>query len=179
MSRCISLVVVISLAAAGIAGAQQSVPPAAPTIGASGGGGGGIVVPLGSLNKTHSAGYTLSGLVDFSAADQPYSFRAELIYQHFDRKSTAPVGMRSMNITSLGASVLARSANKGASSTFVIGGIGVYKLTDGGTKPGVNAGAGLEVPLTFFIGMADVRLHYVLTEGRPAITIPITLGARF
>lgn len=161
------------------ASAQQSVPPAAPTIGASGGGGGGIAVPLGTLNKTHSAGYTLSGLVDFSAADQPYSFRAELIYQHYDRKSTAPVGTRSMNITSLGASVLARSANKGTSSTFVIGGIGVYKLTDGGTKPGVNAGVGLEVPLTFFIGMADVRLHYILTEGKPAVTIPITLGARF
>ena len=87
-------------------------------------------------------------------------------------------GLRNMNMLSLGASVLARAANK-TSSTFVIGGIGVYKLTDGGTKPGVNVGAGLEVPLTFFIGMADVRLHYVLTDGRPALTIPITLGARF
>jgi hypothetical protein len=37
----------------------------------------------------------------------------------------------------------------------------------------------LEVPLTFFVGMADVRLHYVLTEGKPSLTIPITLGARF
>lgn len=179
MSRLYSFILVASFVAAADAGAQQTVPPAAPTIGASGGVGGGIVVPLGSLNNTHSAGYTLSGLVDFSAAEQPYSFRAELIYQHFDRKSTAPVGTRSMNITSIGASVLARSANKGLSSTFVIGGIGVYKLTDGGTKPGVNAGVGLEVPLTFFIGMADVRLHYILTEGRPAMSIPITLGARF
>jgi len=179
MSRYIPLALIASLVAAGIAGAQQTIPPAAPTIGASGGVGGGIAIPLGSLNNTHSAGYTLTGLVDFSAADQPYSFRAELLFQHYDRKTAAPVGTRSMNITSLGASVLARSANKGASSTFVIGGIGVYKLTDGGTKPGVNAGVGLEVPLTFFIGMADVRLHYVLTDGRPAITIPITLGARF
>jgi hypothetical protein len=179
MNRSSFLVFAAVIAVASPAFAQQTVPPAAPTIGASGGVGGGIAVPLGTLNKTHSAGYTLSGLVDFSAAEQPYSFRAELLFQHYDRKSSAPVGTSSMNITSLGASVLARSANKGASSSFVIGGIGVYKLTDRGTKPGVNAGVGLEVPLTFFIGMADVRLHYILTDGSPAITIPITIGARF
>jgi hypothetical protein len=75
-------------------------------------------------------------------------------------------------------SLLARTPT-GASSSYLIGGIGVYRITEEGTRPGVNAGAGLEVPLTFFIGIADVRIHYVLTEGRPALTIPITLGARF
>jgi len=178
MNRFASFAIGCALAAAPLS-AQQTVPPAAPTIGASGGVGAGIAIPLGTLNNTHSAGYTLSGLVDFSAAEQPFSFRAELILQHFDVKSAgSTAGLKNMNMVSLGASVLARSANR-SSSTFVIGGIGVYRLTDGGTKPGVNAGVGLEVPLTFFIGMADVRLHYVLTDGRPAITIPITLGARF
>ena len=66
-----------------------------------------------------------------------------------------------------------------ASSAYFIGGIGVYRATDNGTKPGINIGAGLEVPLTFFVGMADVRVHWVMTEGRPLLTIPITLGARF
>lgn len=160
-------------------GQQQTIPPAAPTIGASGGFGGGIAIPVGRLNDTHAAGYTLSGLVDFSAADQPYSFRLELIHQHFDKKTSAPATTRDKNMTSLGASLLARSAQKNASSGFVIGGIAVYKMTDEGTKPGVNAGIGLEVPLTFFIGIADIRVHYVLSEGKPGITIPITLGARF
>lgn len=177
MSR-IALVVIALSAVSATAGAQQTVPPAAPTIGASGGLGAGIAIPVGRLSDTHSAGYTLSGLVDFSAADQPYSFRAELIYQHYDRKSAAPVGIRSKNMTSVGASILARSPT-GGSSGFVLGGIAVYKLTDEGTKPGVNVGIGLEVPLTFFVGMADVRAHYVLTEGKAAVTIPITLGARF
>ena len=158
--------------------AQQAVPPAAPTIGASGGLGGGIAIPVGTLSKTHAAGYTLTGLVDFSAAEQPYSFRTELIYQRYDRKSSAPAATRDMNILSLGASLLARSTSK-SSSAFVLGGIAVYRLTDNGTKPGVNAGFGLEVPLTFFVGMADVRVHYVLTEGKPMLTVPITLGARF
>jgi len=136
--------------------AQTTVPPAAPTIGASAGFGGGIAIPIGRLSDTHAAGYTLAGLIDFSAAEQPFSFRAEVIYQRYDVKSAAATtGERSMNMTSFGASLLGRSP--GASSRYLIGGIAVYRMTDQGTKPGVN----------------------VLTEGRPAITIPITLGARF
>jgi len=158
--------------------AQQVVPPAAPTIGASGGIGAGIAAPAGNLRETHAAGYTASGLVDFSAAEQPFSFRLELIYQRYDAKSAAPAGTRALNMTSLGASLLARSPT-GASSGFVLGGIGVYRMTDRGTKPGLNVGMGLEVPLTFFIGIADVRFHFVLTDPKPTMTIPITLGARF
>jgi hypothetical protein len=173
---CLALIAVISMTPS--ADAQQSVPPAAPTIGASAGFGGGIAIPVGGLADTHAAGYTLAGLIDFSAAEQPYSFRGELIYQRYDRKSSAPAGTSSANILSLGASLLVRSP-KQASSAFLLGGIAVYRMTDNGTKPGVNAGAGLEVPLTFFIGIADVRLHVVLTESRPTLTIPITLGARF
>jgi hypothetical protein len=157
--------------------AQETRPPASPTFGASAGGGAGIAIPVGRLSDTQTAGYTFTALVDFSAAEQPYSFRAEFIFQHFDRKRSA-AGSESKNLASLGASLLARSP-AGASSAYAIGGIGIYRPTDEGTKPGVNAGLGLEVPLTFFIGIADVRIHYVLTEGRPAITIPITLGARF
>jgi hypothetical protein len=130
------------------------------------------------VSETHAAGYTLAGLVDFSAAEQPYSFRFEMIYQRYDRKTSAPAATRSLNITSLGASLLARSPKQG-SSAFLLGGIAVYRMTDRGTKPGVSVGMGLEVPLTSFIGMADVRMHYVLTEGKPTMTIPITLGARF
>jgi len=172
---CLALSAVI--VAASTLPAQQSVPPASPTIGASAGGGGGIAIPIGRLSDNHAAGYTLAGLVDFSAADQPYSFRGELIFQRYDRKRSAPAGTPNKNILSLGMSLLARTPT-GASSSYLIGGIGVYRITEEGTRPGVNAGAGLEVPLTFFIGIADVRIHYVLTEGRPALSIPITLGAR-
>jgi hypothetical protein len=179
MIRSVCAAILVSSAvAADLTAQQESRPPASPTFGASAGGGVGIAIPLGRLSDTHTAGYVFTGLVDFSAAEQPYSFRAEFIYQHYDRKRTSPAGTRSKNIASLGASLLARSP-AGASSAYAIGGIGIYRPTDEGTKPGVNAGLGLEVPLTFFIGIADVRIHYVMTEGRPAITIPITLGARF
>lgn len=173
-----SLLVVAALVLAVPARAQQTIPPAAPTIGASGGMTAGIAIPVGALSDNHSAGYILSGLVDFSAAEQPYSFRGELIYQHYDRKRNAAAGTRSMNILSVGASLLARTP-RAASSAYLIGGIGIYRATDNGTKPGVNVGAGLEVPLTFFIGMAEARVHWVLTDGRPLLSLPIGLGARF
>src|SRR5688572_24060125 len=85
---------------------QQTRPPASPTFGASAGGGAGIAIPLGRLSETNTAGYSFTGLVDFSAADQPYSFRAEVIYQHYDRKRAA-TGSTSKNILSFGASLLA------------------------------------------------------------------------
>jgi hypothetical protein len=178
MRRLLLLAFATTAVASSPVRAQQTVPPASPTIGASGGIGAGIAVPIGALSDNHAAGYTLSGLIDFSAAEQPFSFRAELILQHFDRKRNAPAETDNMNIWSLGASLLARTP-KQASSAFLIGGIAIYHPTDGGTKPGINAGAGLEVPLTFFVGMADVRVHWVMTEGRPLLTIPVTLGARF
>ena len=178
MLRFASVLIALCVLSAG-AGAQQTVPPAAPTIGASGGVVAGIAIPVGSLSDTHAAGYVLAGIVDFSAADQPYSFRAELTYQHFDHKDLAPAGTNHMNMWSLGGSLLARSANRQGSSGYAIGGIGVYRLTDRGTKPGVNAGVGLEVPLTLFVGIADIRVHYVLTDGKKVLTIPVTFGARF
>lgn len=157
--------------------AAQTRPPASPTFGASAGGGAGIAIPVGRLSETNTAGYSFTALVDFSAAEQPYSFRGEFLYQHYDRKR-ATAGTETKNVVSFGAALLARS-NVGVSSGYLIGGIGVYRPTDEGTKPGLNAGAGLEVPLTFFIGIAEVRAHWVMTEGRSVVTVPITLGARF
>jgi hypothetical protein len=177
MKGLLSLALAVTFVASPLI-AQQSVPPASPTIGASAGATGGIAIPIGKWSDNHGAGYTLAGLVDFSAAEQPYSFRAELMWQRYDRKRSAPAGTPNKNVVGLAVNVLARTPT-GASSGYAIGGIGVYRVTDEGTRPGLNAGAGLEVPLTFFIGIADVRIHWVLSEGRPGLSIPITLGARF
>ncbi|MGH7677744.1 MAG: hypothetical protein ACRENU_04705, partial [Gemmatimonadaceae bacterium] len=146
MNSLVSTALLACVAVSATAGAQQeSRPPASPTFGVSGGGGAGIAIPIGRLSDTQTAGYVFTGLVDFSAADQPYSFRGEFIYQHYDRKRST-LGTESKNIVSVGASLLARR-NAAAASAYAIGGIGVYRPTDEGTKPGVNIGAGLEVPL--------------------------------
>ena len=176
--RRIAYIALASLLVTGTASAQRdSVPPASPTYGASGGIAGGIALPLGDLAKTNAAGYSLLGLVDFSAADQPFSFRMELAYQRYDA-DVAVAGSKNMNLISLGGTLLARKP-RGASSAYASGGIAVYRATGRGTKPGVNIGGGLDVPLTYFVGMAELRIHYVMTDKKPIVTIPITLGARF
>src|SRR5688500_18737869 len=109
MHRLASVLIALALLGPRVS-AQQTVPPAAPTIGPSAGLAAGIAIPVGSLTDTHAAGYALAGMVDFSAADQPYSFRAELTFQHYDHKDLAPPGTNHMNIWSLGGSLLARSA---------------------------------------------------------------------
>jgi hypothetical protein len=174
--RRFAFVMLAAMCATQVGAQQTMVPPASPTIGASGGFGGGIAMPVGQLHKTNGAGYSLQGLVDFSAAEQPFSFRVELIYQRFDNKAGV-AGATDVNLTSLGGSILMRKP-QGASSAFAQGGIGIYRATGRGTKPGFNFGGGLEVPLTYFIGIADIRIHYVLAD-KPLVTIPITLGARF
>ena len=178
MRRAALVVMIAAVTGVTPAVAQQTmVPPASPTIGASGGFGIGIALPVAQLLKTNAPGYSLEGLVDFSAAEQPFSFRTELIYQRFDPKAGVP-GAVGMNLLSLGGSILARQP-KGASSAFAMAGIWVYHATGAGTKPGVSIGGGLEVPLTYFVGIADLRVHYVLTDKKALVTFPITLGARF
>ena len=106
MKRLVCAVLVAGVTVSSTAGAQETRPPASPTFGASAGGGAGIAIPVGRLGESNTAGYTFTGLVDFSAADQPYSFRAEVVYQHYDRKRST-VGTSSKNILSFGASLLA------------------------------------------------------------------------
>ena len=48
-----------------------------------------------------------------------------------------------------------------------------------GTRPGFNIGTGINFPLTDFTALAEVRLHVVLTEGKPILTLPLSVGAKF
>ena len=63
--------------------------------------------------------------------------------------------------------------------TFVTGGIAVYHATNEGTRPGFNGGAGVEIPLTGFSAVAEARMHVMLADGKPQLTLPLTVGVRF
>jgi len=49
----------------------------------------------------------------------------------------------------------------------------------GGTRPGFNIGTGINFPLTEFSAMAEVRFHVMLTENKPILTLPLSVGAKF
>jgi hypothetical protein len=179
--RLLSFVFVASAALAVSAGAQVSGPGSAaapqgnlytPVYGVTAG----IAIPVGRLADDHAAGYSVGGLVEYSVLGQPYALRGELLYQRFALKS-GRIGT-DVGLTSLGATFVYKSQPTVA-STFLTGGIAIYHGTDLGTRPGFNGGGGIEIPLTGFSATGEARLHVMLADGKPVLTIPLTVGIRF
>lgn len=155
----------------------QSPAPLGPTYSPIVGVTAGIAIPLGRLADDHAPGYALGGLAEYAVAGQPYALRGELLYQRFSLKSGRSVG-RDVNLTSIGATIVSRT-HPAPASTFVLGGIEVFNGTDLGTRPGINGGAGVEIPLTGFSATGEARLHIMFADARPVITLPLTVGLRF
>jgi hypothetical protein len=141
------------------------------------GGTAGITLPIGRLADDHAAGYLLGGLVEYGVAGQPYALRGELLFQHFALKSGRTTGS-DVNLLSVGPTIVYR-VQQSTTNTFVTGGIAIYHATDAGTRPGVNVGTGIEIPLTGFSATGEARLHVMLADGSPIITLPLTVGIRF
>jgi hypothetical protein len=170
------------------AAAQSSGPPAnptAPTPSAQSdyyvplfGGTAGIAIPVGRLSDDHAAGYALGAVAEYAVANQPYSLRGEGLFQRFALKSNRTTG-RDANVLSIGTSIVYRLDMVSAARTFVTGGIAIYNATLEGTRPGINGGTGVEIPLTGFTAVAEARLHLMLADQRPIMTIPFTLTIRF
>jgi hypothetical protein len=83
-----------------------------------------------------------------------------------------------VNLFSLGSTIVYK-LQQSPMNTFVTGGIAIYTGTGLGTRPGANAGTGIEIPLTGFSATGEARVHLMLADGRPVITLPLTVGVRF
>ena len=136
----------------------------------------GISIPLGKLSDDHGAGYGLGGLVEYAVAGQPYSLRGEAFYQRFPLKSGHAGD--DTNLFQIGATVMYK-LQQSPTQTFITGGIAIYNATHEGTRPGVNFGTGVEIPLTGFSAMAEARVHLMLADARPVIAIPLTVSVKF
>jgi len=154
----------------------------------------GIAVPAGRLGNEHAAGYHIGGLVEFAVPGQAYALRAEAMYESFALKS-GKTGS-DVGVFGIGPTIVYRLQPATATSSFLTGGIAIYHATTetfttgtgttavtaerpGGTRPGFNIGTGINFPLTEFTALAEVRLHVVLTEGKPVLTLPLSVGAKF
>jgi hypothetical protein len=136
----------------------------------------GIAIPIGRLSDDHAAGYALGGTVEYAVSGQPYSLRGEAFYQRFALKEGHDG--RDVNLLSLGTTIVYR-LQRSTTQAFASAGIAIYNATDEGTRPGFNVGAGVEIPLTGFSAVAETRLHVMLADGRPVMTLPLTVGVRF
>ena len=142
------------------------------------GGTAGIAIPIGRLSDDHAAGYALGAVAEYAVANQPYSLRAEGMLQRFALKSNRVTG-RDVTLLDIGTSIVYRLDMMSQARTFVTGGIAIYNATEEGTRPGINAGTGVEIPLTGFSAVAEARLHLMLADARPIMTIPFTITIRF
>ena len=173
----LALVLVSALAApaAGQASGPGSVPVGnlyTPIFGVTGG----VAIPIGDLADDHAAGFLLGGLVEYGVTGQPYALRGELSFQRFPLKSSRVVG-DDINLWSLGSTIVYK-LQQSSMNTFLAGGIAIYNGTHLGTRPGFNAGTGIEIPLTGFSATGEARLHVMLAD-KPIITLPLTVGVRF
>jgi hypothetical protein len=178
-TRTLSVVLALAAALAAPASAQVSGPGSVPPGNMYTpifGGTAGIAIPIGALADDHAAGYLLGGLVEYTVTGQPYALRGELLFQRFPLKS-GRVG-DNVNLWSLGSTIVYK-LQPSPMNTFVTGGIAIYNGTGYGTRPGANVGTGIEIPLTGFSATGEARLHLMLADRRPVITLPLTVGVRF
>jgi hypothetical protein len=176
------LVLALTAALVAPASAQVSGPPTVPPAGNMYtpiyGGTAGIAIPVGRLSDDHAAGYLFGALVEYGVTGQPYALRGELLYQRFALKSGRTTG-NDIGLWSLGSTIVYKM-QQSPTNTFVTGGIAIYHGNEGlGTRPGANVGTGIEIPLTGFSATGEARLHLMLADGRPVITVPLTVAVRF
>jgi hypothetical protein len=183
-SRTLLSSLALSLSLAASLSAQASGPPATSTTGAPAttyyplyGVTAGIAIPAGRLGDDHAAGYGIGGLVEFAVPNQPYALRAEAMFQRFALKGGRTVG-DDVNLFSIGPTIMYQT-NQAPTQTFLTGGIAIYNATGEGTRPGFNFGAGLGFPLADFSALSEIRLHVMLAEGKPVLSLPLSIGVKF
>lgn len=170
--------VVGTVVAAGL-GAQERLPssPAAsetvpfPFFGGSVG----ISIPFGGLADSHSAGFNFAGVVEYRVPTDAVGLRGELGYEHFDAKANvagSPINAVAVTLNAL------YYVPGYAYRPYVIGGMGVYHVYQS-NRPGLNGGAGIDIPLPGAAAFFEARLHWALTDGTSYVTLPISFGVIF
>jgi hypothetical protein len=163
-----------SLALAALVAAPRLQAQAKPEFGAFAG----VGLPMGDFGDAVNTGWRVGGLVQLKPAALPVALRAEVGYQGFGGKNGAPGG----NILDVTANAIYdfAAAKDATTSFYVIGGPGIYNISDGGgTKFGLNGGGGINFNLSGFKAFAEARFHTVFTEDSNTNIIPLTFGIRF
>ena len=139
--------------------------------------GGGISIPAGGIAKDREPGFNLSALAEFRTPSEPLGLRGEMLYQYFGRDVNA-ANSTSANTIALTVNVVYH-APKSQVRPYLIGGMGLYHVSDNGNNAGFNVGTGLTIPLTGVGAYAEARLHFAMTQGPSFVTVPITFGITF
>ncbi|MFL5614762.1 MAG: hypothetical protein ACJ796_13960 [Gemmatimonadaceae bacterium] len=139
--------------------------------------GGGISIPAGGIAKNRQPGFNLDAMAEFRTPSEPLGLRGEVLYQYFGKDQNA-VAASAANTMGFLVNVVYH-APKSQVRPYLIGGMGLYHISDQGNSAGFNIGTGLTIPLTGMGAYAEARLHFALAQGPSFVTIPITFGISF
>jgi hypothetical protein len=139
--------------------------------------GGGISIPAGGIAKNRQPGFNLDGMAEFRVPSEPLGLRGEVLYQYFGADKNA-LNATSANTVALLLSVVYHSPGSMA-HPYLIGGMGLYHISDQGNSAGFNVGTGVSIPLQGVGAYAEARLHFALAQGPSFVTVPITFGVTF
>jgi hypothetical protein len=170
IAMAVGLVASARSAPAQAAGAQ-TVP--VPIIGV----GGGISIPAGGIAKNRQPGFNLDAMAEFRTPSEPLGLRGEVLYQYFGADKNA-LDASSANTVGFLLDVVYH-APRSQVRPYLIGGMGLYHISDNGNSAGFNVGTGLTIPLPGMGAYAEARLHFALTQGPSFVTVPVTFGVTF
>lgn len=141
------------------------------------GGFAGISLPVGGISSSQQAGFNLGALAQYRAPGEALGIRGELGYEHFSHKKDATVGNASATTLTLNALYFVQGYDF---RPYIIGGMGFYHLNNGwGNHPGLNAGMGIDIPLTGMAAHLEARIHWALTDHPSYVSVPLSFGIRF
>jgi hypothetical protein len=139
--------------------------------------GGGISIPAGGIAKDRQPGFNLDAMAEFRTPSEPLGLRGEVLYQYFGASKNA-VNATDANAVAFLVNVVYH-APQSQVRPYLIGGMGLYHVTDSGNSAGFNVGTGLTIPLTGMGAYAEARLHFALSQGPSFVTVPVTFGITF
>jgi hypothetical protein len=126
-------------------------------------------------------GYNVNAGIGFKPPLSPLGVRVEGMWSQLPFKGL----LDGNNARVLGGTVNATLSGMAMPMGYFIGGLGLYNMgsdIDGAsstTKFGFNVGAGFNIPLTGFGTFIEARLHYITTEGKATMLVPINFGVKF
>jgi opacity protein-like surface antigen len=181
----------LALSAAAVALAAAPAAAQGPVNPVSFGLSAGAAIPTGDFGDAANTGFSVDGIIALRTPTSPVGFRGEVGYTRFGLKGSDDVNLRL--ISGVANLVLPFSAAPTAVvRPYVIAGVGAYngKFTvddvddddsDSETNIGLNAGFGVEIPLSGITGFGEVRFTSVFTKGEGSNLnfVPIRFGIRF
>jgi opacity protein-like surface antigen len=147
----------------------------------------GVTAPLSDFGDVAKSGYNATALLSYSVPLAPIGVRAELGYNHFDRKSGGD-----SQIIDGAANIVLSMPSASLIKPYLTGGLGVYRhkasipvplgtFESMNTKLGFNGGAGISFGLSGFQTQLEARYVYITKENNaPAVQyVPVSFGILF